>query len=153
VPAALARATVDAALAHATGAKGAAAAHVTALAKGVTAAMSLTKKKVATALVLIASLLAAGTAALCRQGVSAKEPPHTRAKPAPRKEAAKLPEAVKRPAADDKESLVYGGRVVGPDGRPVAGAKLYLTPAWGSLKWPSPSPQRATTGPDGRFEF
>jgi RNA polymerase sigma factor (sigma-70 family) len=45
------------------------------------------------------------------------------------------------------------GRVLGPDGRPVPGAKLYMTLAWGYPHEPSPSPEYATTGTDGRFQF
>jgi RNA polymerase sigma factor (sigma-70 family) len=45
------------------------------------------------------------------------------------------------------------GRVLAPDGRPVPGAKLYMTLAWGYPHEPSPSPEYATTGPDGRFQF
>src|SRR5262249_25073786 len=59
----------------------------------------------------------------------------------------------KPPAARDKDSLAYSGRVLGPDGRPVAGAKLYLTVAMGYLRRPALSPECATTGPDGRFRF
>jgi hypothetical protein len=43
--------------------------------------------------------------------------------------------------------------VLAPDGRPVPGAKLYMSLAWGYAHEPSPSPESATTGPDGRFQF
>jgi RNA polymerase sigma factor (sigma-70 family) len=53
-------------------------------------------------------------------------------------------------APADGETLVYSGRVLADDGRPVAGAKLYLPyPAWGDVK----HPERAVSGPDGRFRF
>ena len=46
------------------------------------------------------------------------------------------------------------GRVVDPDGRPVAGAKLYLTEPYDYFRQPQPpAAVRATTGKDGRFEF
>jgi RNA polymerase sigma factor (sigma-70 family) len=56
-------------------------------------------------------------------------------------------------AAPPGDARTYRGRVLGPDGRPVPGAKLYLTPWQGYLKQPYPSSEIATTGPDGRFEF
>ena len=43
--------------------------------------------------------------------------------------------------------------MLGPDGRPVAGAKLYRTPATGNLGRPYLANEYATTGPDGRFQF
>jgi protocatechuate 3,4-dioxygenase beta subunit len=48
---------------------------------------------------------------------------------------------------------VIRGRVLGPGGRPVPGATLYLTPATGYLMKPYPAPELATTGADGRFAF
>ena len=68
----------------------------------------------------------------------------------PAKGLAKPQAAAVPPAAG---ATVYRGRVLGPDGKPVTGAKLYLTPAMGYLKEPYDAPQRATTGADGRFEF
>ena len=62
-----------------------------------------------------------------------------------------------RPAISPKDerggTVEYRGRIIGPDGRPVAGAKLYLTVAHGYAREPFPSPEYATTGPAGRFEF
>jgi RNA polymerase sigma factor (sigma-70 family) len=53
-----------------------------------------------------------------------------------------------------KETAVtFRGRVLGPDGRPVAGAKLYMTLAWGYPHGPSPSPEYARTEPDGGFQL
>ena len=48
---------------------------------------------------------------------------------------------------DPPGKVTVRGRVLGPDGRPVPGAKLYLTPSIGYLKRPYPSPEYATTGP------
>jgi RNA polymerase sigma factor (sigma-70 family) len=125
--------------------------HVTALAAGVTRAMFLTQAKIATALLLAVGLMIASAGLLARQALAAGGPPAGAAKqagsdptPAPR---------AARPPADDKETISYGGRVVGPDGRPIAGAKLYLTPFWG-LRERSPAiTESATTSVDGRFRF
>jgi RNA polymerase sigma factor (sigma-70 family) len=136
VPAALAQATVRFGLSVAAGGPAAAAipTHVAALAAGVTRAMSISKRKVA-AVVLLATGLIAGAAALARPGTP---PPATDAQPA---------------AGADRDALAYGGRVLGPDGRPVTGARLSLMPSWVYLDRPAPSPVYATTGADGRFRF
>jgi RNA polymerase sigma factor (sigma-70 family) len=61
---------------------------------------------------------------------------------------------LKRPVADDKDTIAYSGRVLGPDGKPVAGAKVYLAQRW---RYPVlelfASPVSATTGADGGFAF
>src|SRR5262249_53855176 len=57
------------------------------------------------------------------------------------------------PADAAQEAVTYSGRVLDPDGKPVAGAKLYLTLSWSYLKRPAASPVYATTGSDGRFRF
>jgi hypothetical protein len=55
--------------------------------------------------------------------------------------------------AAEGDRVTYGGRVLGPEGRPVAGAKLYATlPTYNSWE-PSPLPVCGTTGRDGRFRF
>jgi RNA polymerase sigma factor (sigma-70 family) len=135
-PAALVKAAVQTALSFAAGQPAAAlcSGQVAGLVEGGLRAMMLNKVKTATAL-LLAACLVAGAAALLQRVTAADEP----AKP-PAAEA-------KAQAADDQDNLAYGGRVLGPDDRPVAGAKLYLTPATGQ------PPEDATTGPDGRFAF
>jgi RNA polymerase sigma factor (sigma-70 family) len=141
VPASLARATVRFGLLVAAGEPAAAIpTHVAALAAGVTRTMIPSNLKIAAAVLLAAGLLA-GAAVLAE--------PRTTTDPGVTPPAA--PDA--RPAADDAHALAYGGRVLGPDGRPVAGARLSLMPSWGYLDRPAPSPVYATTGPDGRFRF
>src|SRR5262249_14761506 len=111
-------------------------------------AMLHTKVKTATALLLAAGLVA-GAAALTQRGTAgggeAAPPAATGPQPTPAEG--------KPPAADGTESIVYGGRVLGPDGQPVAGAKLFLTLSWTYRPRPAPSSAQATTGPDGRFQF
>jgi RNA polymerase sigma factor (sigma-70 family) len=160
VPAELAAATIRFGLLVAAGepAAGVIPSSVAALAAGVTRAMFLSKTKIATALVLAAGLLLAGAGALARQVLSAGEPPAESPKSAAgarKPEPAAAKEAAKPPAAEDKDALTYGGRVIGPDGQPVAGARLYVK--GGSRRGEEfrrlePSPVD-TTGPDGRFRF
>jgi hypothetical protein len=156
---ALARATVRFGLLVAAGepAAGVIPSPVAALAAGVTRAMFLTKAKLASAVLLVVGLVA-GAGALARQALEARERPvgsQPSAASSPKPEPAAAKEAPKPQAADAKDPLAYGGRVLGPDGRPVAGAKLYLIPAHAYAWRPSPSPEAAcaTTGPDGRFAF
>jgi hypothetical protein len=86
----------------------------------------------------------------------AKAPAKSRASDSnekPRPDAEAAVRRVTTPAEDRTETVTYRGRVVGPDGRPVADAKLYLTLAVGYSMKPSSSPVYATTGPDGGFNF
>jgi RNA polymerase sigma factor (sigma-70 family) len=124
------------------------------LAEGVIRAMFLGKLKVALA-VLLAVGLVAGAGALARPVATAGEQrvasPNCQIAGSTPKTAAT--EAAPPATVDDSASVAYGGRVLGPDGQPVAGAKVYLTAAIGYLKRPSPTPAYATTGSDGRFRF
>ncbi len=45
----------------------------------------------------------------------------------------------------------FSGRVVGPDGQPLARARIYVVPDRPGVK--EPGPVRAETGADGRFAF
>ncbi|HMC65687.1 MAG TPA: hypothetical protein VKI65_12175, partial [Gemmataceae bacterium] len=164
VPTMLANVTIRSGLLVAAGetAAGLIPSHVAALAAGVTRAIFLTKAKIAMAVLCAVGLFAAGAGVVNRQALAEKasDPPPAAAKRA--KDSTKPPAATranpqaaetKPPAADDKDSIAYGGRVLGPDGEPVAGAKLYVTLAYGYAHRPETSPQYATTGPDGRFKF
>jgi RNA polymerase sigma factor (sigma-70 family) len=134
----LVRATVRFGLLVAAGepAAGVIPAHVAALAAGVTRAMFVTKARIATAVLIAVGLVAAGAWALT-SGVGA-EAPKEQANPKP------PPEAT-------PDSATLGGRVLGPDGRPVPGAKLYLL--GGGRKEKGPLPVRATTDREGRFRL
>ncbi|MBI1913303.1 MAG: sigma-70 family RNA polymerase sigma factor, partial [Planctomycetes bacterium] len=121
---------------------------VAALAAGVTRAMLLTKSRLSTVVMLALGVLAAGAGLAARQARGAKEPDEAAAKP----QATAKPQVAPK-AGNDKQTVTYSGRVLGPDGQPVADAKLYLTLSWSYVKRPSPSPAYASTGPDGRFQF
>ena len=56
------------------------------------------------------------------------------------------------PAGANGTSIVFQGRVVDPDGRPFAGARVYL-PSFKDTMGRSPVEPRATSGPDGHFRF
>ncbi len=158
VPALLAGATVRSGLLVAAGgtAAGVIPSHVAALAAGVTRAMYLTKAKIAMAVLFALSLLAAGAGVLTHQVLSAPQETPPAAKP-PAATIAKPQTALAKPqATNDKNSITYSGRVLDPDGKPVAGAKLYMKGDYKKGEEYSreeQSPLDATTGPDGRFKF
>jgi RNA polymerase sigma factor (sigma-70 family) len=119
--------------------------HVAELAAGVTGAMLRKKARIVTVALLAVGLLAVGAGVLTRQGFASRGPQESPpAAPGPARE-----RPAKLQAAEGADAIAYAGRVLGPAGRPVTGAKLYLT----GLSLPSPSPEYATTGADGRFRF
>src|SRR5690348_10980500 len=103
------RARRDAACPSLPGAAGALPARTSAPPEGVTRAMRISNLKVALRVLLTVGLAAAIPPA------SAEEPP-----PANRA----TPSRLQRPSpwGDEKRPFAYSGRVVGPDGKPVAGA-------------------------------
>jgi RNA polymerase sigma factor (sigma-70 family) len=155
--AALAEGTVKAALAFTTQAAtaGLVSAKAAALVEAVAKQLAVTKLKVATALLLGGALLTAGAGALMHTALAAKETPTAASQPQqPRakKEVRERSESSK-PGAEGKDSIRYSGRVLGPDGKSVTGAKLYVTLAYGYAHRPEQSPLYGTTGADGRFKF
>jgi RNA polymerase sigma factor (sigma-70 family) len=149
VPAGLARVTVR--LGALVAAGGTAArevpAHVDELAAGVTRAMFLTKVTIATVVLLTAASLAAGVGVFARQGVAAPE----KVTPAAKTSAAPAPPTHAKPLGtteDLKGLLTLAGRVLNPDGKPVAGAAVSV---WTSAAKKEAPRARETTGNDGRF--
>lgn len=142
LPAGLSRATIRFGLSAVAGGPAAATipSHVAALAAGVTRAMSLSKTKIATTLILAAGLLT-GAALWAQQ----QSPPGPIEKPPVPVARPPVPQAPPRAL----DSVVYRGRVLGPGGKPFAGADLFLV-LYDDGKAP---PVRATTGADGRFEI
>jgi RNA polymerase sigma factor (sigma-70 family) len=129
--------------------------HVAALAAGVTRAMPMSKGLLASAVLLAVGLLAGAGLALhealaakgdsspAREAALAGQGPRS---PAPRKE----PQTPRGPAKQDEDTVTYAGRVLGPKGEPVAGAKVYYNFI---AHEKVPTPVRATTDAEGRFSF
>ncbi len=166
-----AQAGVSAALAHATirfgllvaageSAAGVIPSHVAALAAGVTRAMFLTKAKIAVALLFAVGLVAAGASVMTCQALAAKEtPPVAQKSEPPAKGETKPQTAGTADAVKDKkgDTFAFSGRVLDPDGKPFAGAKVYLTRSSVYTERPDPSLSKlyaqfyATTAADGSF--
>ncbi len=142
VPPALARATARAAALYAAGglsAKGL----VLTLAEGMTQTMFATKTRLATVLLLALAVAAAGVKLLGDRTATADEP-----KPAEKKATTgPAPGAEKKPTG---ETFTVRGRVLGPDGKPVEKARVYLLDQSARARAPEP---RAASGADGGFHF
>jgi RNA polymerase sigma factor (sigma-70 family) len=139
-PAGLVTTAVHGALALAPGGTaGAVPEHVLSLADGVSRVMATSKVRTVTALLLAASVFVAALGVVARGALVAGEadrPPAAAPEP---------PAAAPEPAAPrppDADALVVKGRVLGPDGKPFAGARLSV---WGQ--------PLGTSGPDGAFRF
>ena len=146
VPTALMMNTVQAATLLAAGQalpSGTISTRVAALAEGALKTMFLSKMISASVILFAAAMLLFGSARLM---FSAPKVEH----PGEAEQIAGIPD---ERAPDTREWIIYSGRVLGPDHQPVAGAKLYMTVSWGYPHYPSPSPEYATTGADGRFSF
>jgi RNA polymerase sigma factor (sigma-70 family) len=135
VPPTLLQTTAKAALLYGSGKTGAVSASVVALFKGASKTMWWTKTKIAML------ILVAGVGAVC--GLAS-------APPAARGLADDKPAAETKPQAADADTLSYGGRVLDPDGKPAAGAKLYLLYYTPKILL---APVRATTDSEGHFHF
>jgi RNA polymerase sigma factor (sigma-70 family) len=117
---------------------------VAGLVEGALKAMFLTRVKTASALLLLTVGLVAA-AALARETLAARQPPAGSQKSEVKGQ--------KPVAADEKgDSVEVSGRVVGPDGKPVAGARVYF--ARYILREPAPQPAATVTSDaDGRFRL
>jgi RNA polymerase sigma factor (sigma-70 family) len=134
VPAALAGSTVRFGLSVAAGGPAAAIpSHVAALAAGVTRAMSLSRIKLATAAVCAVGLIVAGAFGYEALAQKPEPPAKGEAMPGP---AAKSPAAAAKDQPADKVEI--SGRVLDPDGKPAAGAKLFVP----HLTTPRPRPDK-----------
>jgi RNA polymerase sigma factor (sigma-70 family) len=152
LPAALAKVTVRAVLSDTAGkvASGAVSANVAALAQGVTQTMCKTKGKMAIVLFLMAGLLVAG-AGVAGTRLPATPEPARPAGPLSRTAAAGKAHA---PKGETAEEVAVSGRALGPDGKPVAGAKIYFRRLWdGPGGVAASGPPQAITEGKGNFRF
>jgi RNA polymerase sigma factor (sigma-70 family) len=145
VPPPLIKSTLQAAVSFAAGKMAAAdlvSARVAALSKGASPGMLLSKVRLAS--VVLAASFVIGAGWLTRQALASKTSGG---------QYQAVPLQVPKPAAPrdtQGQTVVIKGRVLDPDGKPLAGARLYLS---------SPSArdglatERATSEADGRFEF
>jgi RNA polymerase sigma factor (sigma-70 family) len=158
VPARLVEATLETTLLLAAGRAAGAAVPAAALAEGVLKAMFATRLKIATVAVLAAGALALGIGACARPALAQRqdEPP------APAADARKDAAPARAPAgADEKKEIAVTGRVLDPDGKPVAGASVAVAnrevlrfSIWERYVTDrNDLTAKATTDADGRFRF
>src|SRR5262249_2289172 len=114
-------------------------------------AMFLSKVKTASVLMLALSLFTAGAGAVAHQALVVEEvqPPVASQAASPTPQKAKASNTEKE-TPEAKEAVTFRGRVIDPDGKPVADAKLHLIVAsWGR----KPLHLQATAGKDGSFSL
>jgi RNA polymerase sigma factor (sigma-70 family) len=128
---------------------------VAALLGGMSKALAFPKLKAALLLLLAALAVGVAGAVLPLQRQASADPAEPLPEAAPKEQPTKRDAETARPRASLEEkgdTITVRGRVVDPDGKPCAGAKLYL---WVVPNFEKPVPPKfqATTGPDGRFDF
>lgn len=150
LPIGLMASTIQAASAMAAGERlaGVASASVIELVQGTAASAILSKAKMAAALLLTATLLAGAGVWMCRtlaMPQTAPPLPESKAVPSHPAQAAKAG----KPRQAEGDNVEVTGRVLDPDGKPAAGARVYLDP-----QTPGEKPMASTTtGKDGRFSL
>jgi RNA polymerase sigma factor (sigma-70 family) len=102
------------------------------------------KGKVLVAL-LIAGLAVAGVVLASHQAAGER-----RAEPQPPAATDKPRPGPDKPAETAQETFTYAGRVLDPDGKPLAGAKIYIS---GLRPGVIEFRERTSSGPDGKFRF
>jgi RNA polymerase sigma factor (sigma-70 family) len=179
VPGALVDATVRAALGYLDAGslgKAIASSKAVALADAITRTIALTKIKLASVLVLAAGLVAGGAGLFTQRAVAVPKQPleatlvpqsmiAEKMDPALDRLGRKSSDGAAKPPAPGLvvrgDALTISGRVLDPDGRPLAGAELALAwwhgiqhvPWWPPTVHPFRPGSGAVSGPDGRFRF
>jgi RNA polymerase sigma factor (sigma-70 family) len=164
VPALRLEAAVQAALVS-----GAVSANADRLARGVIRTLALARLRAATGLLLAVTVAVAGAGILTRLAAGARPADPAAQAAGEARAPAPAPPLLARdnptPPAEEGEEVVVTGRVLGPDGRPAEGARLYLDFDRKDLQDVEANlmpredarepalPVRATTGADGRFRF
>jgi RNA polymerase sigma factor (sigma-70 family) len=160
MPAGLLATTIKAVLATAAGKElaGIVSASVVKLVQGATSAVTVSKAKIATLLFLTASLLAGAGAWTCRTLATPQLSEPKAEAPAPPSRPAQARQT-ESPRQEKDKGVRVCGRVLGPDGKPVKGARLF----WPRLPKTEPRtveeienieiPQRGQTDGEGRFRF
>lgn len=126
---------------------------IAALVEGGIGFFGLGNTKAATTIVLLLSLLS-GMGLWACSGLTVSTPQRSASANPPDAKA-----SAQRPAKADKDALILCGRVLGPDKKPIAGAKLYLAGGVrgqesGARKQSDAAVvQRGTTDADGRFRL
>jgi RNA polymerase sigma factor (sigma-70 family) len=153
VPPLLFRTTIDAALGLAAGqtAASVASAPVAALMEGATRAMFFSKVKLAILVLTSAGLVAAAGSHLHRvwANPSAGESATLAGAPATEKPGGKKPAE----AAKENGKIDLHGRVLDPDGKPLAGATLFFLPGANKGDSDKGSPGEMKSSAEGRFRF
>jgi protocatechuate 3,4-dioxygenase beta subunit len=158
VAAALASSTLRAAVQVAAGGgavAGVASAEVAALIEGASPVLFCSKAKLATVLLLVMGVTATAYGVVRHRAPTADQPATQQSQAEKPKAPGGGPRPGTPPKPEAQEAIVVRGRVLDPDGNPVAGARLYLakpTPKRFPPNGPAPALQ-ATSGRDGRFRF
>jgi RNA polymerase sigma factor (sigma-70 family) len=124
-------------------------AEVAALVQGASQTMFYSKAKIATALVLAVSL-ALSAVGVVRLRASADQPPPQQSRTEKPKDKGDQPPAATKPKPAAEGTIEVRGRVLDPEGKPAAGARLYLVRPASAGSAPS---EPVTSGPDGRFRI